>query len=86
MRITQKYSKLHWSNVWKNWAVRFRPTVNPMWTEIKQILNENMSGWENLDTVYTNQTYIDVYDKIKNRFEPMLNKEFKTTDINEFLI
>ena len=86
IRIIKQNSKIHWSTEWDDWAIRFKPNYyEPLWPQLKEILDENMPDWENLDTDYTDQTFINVYDIIRTRFEPIL-KEDNNSLMDDFLM
>lgn len=82
LRILKDNCIIHWSKDWNTWAIRFRfNCYEPLWHQIKTILDTDMPGWEDITVTYNDTDYINVNDKIKNLY---LDKD--STKLADFLL
>jgi len=85
LRIIKQNCKVHWSNEWNCWGIRFVPNYyEKLWPQLKILLDENMPGWEDLTVTFDDKTYQKVFTRINNDFENILNKKASVSTISDF--
>ena len=90
LRIMKHNCKLHWSNAvgWECWAVRFIPgfvQTTKIWNDVKAILDDNMPGWEDISTNYSDDVFRQTFDKLGTYLKPLFVEDTEVSSMNEFI-